>query len=254
MREGREGEAGTEAPDRIAPEEAGFSIAPVAPARATPEGLVRKPRGKAVKSVKPAKTETSAIGRTPRQLLIPGTLDHAFHLVGGREVAISLTRLGAYTSREFAEFIRLWDDLTPVEQAEPGLLERLCLCIGLHPSEYFGRLAALAYKRNFDVAHFAAAAAAPLVVQEATKRMKGERGFKDREMLLKLTGHLETRGPLVQVNQNSDNRSVTVNQTGPTFEELTSKVSELVRGESGKEAIEGEVIDISPLQLPDTSG
>lgn len=259
---------------RIAPAQTGFSISPVAPAKVTEDGKISKPRGRAVaKRAKTADTETTAIegrpARVPRKLLIPGTLDHAFHLVGGRDVAISLTRLGSHTSPEFAEFIRLYDELTPVEQGEPGLLERLCLCIGLHPSDYFGRLASLAYKRNFDVAHFAAAVSAPLVVEKMAKYAQQKDGFKDRQLLLQVTGHAQ-RGPLVQVNQTSDNRSVTVNGGGPSFEELTAKVSELIRGSDGafidggapdsnsvlgdsvaQPVFEAEVVDLSPRLLTD---
>jgi hypothetical protein len=241
-----EGENGSPVRERLAIAETGFSVLPVAPAKAEKDGTLKKPRGRAVKL---ATTESTTIGgraaKVPRKLIIPGTLDHAFHIVGGREVAISLTRLAAYTSPDFTEFLRIYDELTPVEQGEPGLLERLCLAIGMHPSDYFGRLCALAYKRNFDVAHFAAAAAAPLVVEKMSKYAQKESGFKDRQLLLQVTGHA-TRGPLVQVNQSNDNRSVSVNSSGPSFEELTAKVSEMVRG-SGETYIEGEIVETKEL-------
>jgi hypothetical protein len=244
--------------ERLVPAQTGFSIAPVAPAKVAEDGTVKKPRGRAApRAKKVADTESTEIegrpARVPRKLLIPGTLDHAFHLVGGRDVAISLTRLGGHTLPEFAEFIRLYDELTPVEQGEPGLLERLCLCVGLHPSDYFGRLAALAYKRNFDVAHFAAAVSAPLVVEKMARYAQQKEGFKDRQLLLQVTGHVQ-KGPLVQVNQNSDNRSVTVNSGGPSFEELTAKVSELIRGGEGptQPVFEAEIVE--PKQLEEKNG
>lgn len=234
----------------LAPESIGFSISPVAPATVK-GGKVSKPRGKAgIKRVPPAETQKTVIGRTPRKLLIPGTLDHAFHIVGGRDVAISLTRLASHTDKQFFEWVRIWDNLSPVEQGEPDQLERLCLAVGLHPSDYFGRLAALAYKRNFDVAHFAAAVAAPLVMDKAAKFGQKEKNFKDRQMILQVTGHLE-RGPLVQVNQNSDNRSVSVTQSGPSFEELTAKVSQMIRGGESQDVIDAVVIDNPLLEAGD---
>jgi hypothetical protein len=245
MGTGTEREDGEQAVrERLALDEVGFSIAPVSPAKATSNGLVKKPRGKAVKLVKPAQTEITPIGKVPRKLLIPGTLDHAFHFVGGREVAISLTRLGAYAHPDFTEFLRIYDELTPVEQGELGLLERLCLAVGIHPSNYFGRLCALAYKRNFDVAHFAAAASAPLVVEKVAKYAQAKDGFRHAQLLLQVTGHA-TRGPLVQVNQNSDNRSVSVTSQGPSFEELTAKVSELIRG---GETVDGAIIETREIE------
>jgi hypothetical protein len=231
-------------PERLALEQTGFSVLPVAPAKAEKDGTLKKPRGRAVAKIRPAETELTKVGRTPRKLLIPGTLDHAFHLVGGRDVAIALTRLGSHNDNQFLEFLKIYDELTPVEQGEPGLLERLCLCVGLHPSDYFGRLASLAYKRNFDVAHFAAAAAAPLVVEKMSKYAQQKEGFKDRQLLLQVTGHA-TRGPLVQVNQNSDNRSISVTSQGPSFEELTAKVSELVRG---GDTIDGAIIETKEIE------
>jgi hypothetical protein len=167
--------------------------------------------------------------------------------VGGREAAIEFTRLAAMSGDEhLKEMLHLYEELTPHQQKEPNLLEQLCLSVGLHPSDYFGRVAASAYRRNYDVAAFAAAALAAEAIGHAKRAMAKESGFKDRQMILQAAGHLE-RAPMVQVNTGSqDNRQINIQQ-GPSFEQLTAKVSELLRGESApKQLTEGEIIDATP--------
>ena len=224
----------------LRPDDIAFSIKPI-PGGSNPiprkRGRPKKVRGEGEDEEKPA--------RQPRQLLIPGTLDHAFHLVGGRSAAIEFTRLAALAGdNHLAEIITLYEELTPHQQKEANVLEQLCLAVGLHPSEFFGRVSAAAYRRNYDVAAFAAAAAAPLVIEKSMKFAAKESGFKDRQMLLQVSNVLEPRGPLVQVNQNSDNRQVHLNE-GPSFEQLTAKVSEMLRGSGLEEQrllTEGEIV------------
>lgn len=175
-----------------------------------------------------------------RKLPIPGSLDHAFHLVGGREVAINMARWANRNDEQLTELLRIWDDeLTPSERRETGLLERLCLAVDMHPAEFFGRISAAAYKHNFDVAAFTAAVAAPLAIQKAAKFMGKEGGFKDRELILKAAKILETN-PLVQVNQTQQNLSI---PGLPKLEELTGRVSKLIRGTEPVAFIEGEVLE-----------
>lgn len=175
-----------------------------------------------------------------RKLPIAGTLDHAFHLVGGREVAIAMSRWAAHKDEQLAELLRIYDEeITPPERIEPGLLERLCLAVGMHPADYFGRVSAAAYRHNFDVAAFTAAVAAPLVIQKSAQFAAKENGFKDRELLLKAAKILE-QGSLVQVTQTNQ----TVAVTGlPKMEELTGRVSDMIRSKEPVALIEGEIVE-----------
>jgi hypothetical protein len=155
-------------------------------------------------------------------------------------VAIAMSRWVAHKDEQLAELLRIYDEeLTPNEKIEPGLLERLCLAVGMHPADYFGRVSAAAYRHNFDVAAFTAAVAAPLVIQKSAQFAAKEGGFRDRELILKAAKVLE-QGSLVQVTQTNQ----TVAVTGlPKMEELTGRVSDMIRSKEPIALIEGEIVE-----------
>jgi hypothetical protein len=173
-----------------------------------------------------AERARAARDRALRRLEIPGTLDHAFRGVGGRETAIAMARLGSHRDGELKEFVRSWDELDPKAQLEPRLLERLALGVGLHPAELFGRISATAYKHNFDVAQMTAAMKLGEILERRAEFAMDKDGHKDAELVLKAGGLLQT-GPLVTVNQTQQTLNVAAGL--PPVEELTGRVSELIR-------------------------
>ncbi len=176
----------------------------------------------------------------------PGTLDHAFLEVGGRETAIAMTRLGSHKDPQLGEFIRLYDESTASRRDEPGILEQICLASGLHPADYFGRIMEVAFRYNFELTRFTAAVASRVVMEKAAEFAMSKEGFKDRELILKTTKHLET-SPLVSVSQTQQTLNVSSN-----LPQISGHISEIVRGElppvpDEPEAIEAEVIEVEAL-------
>lgn len=190
-------------------------------------------------------TEQAEIARRKRErklrrLEIPGTLDHAFRSVGGRDAAVAMARLASYRDPEIKELLHLFDELAPNDQLTPRLLENLALQVGLHPAEFFGRVSAAAYKHNFDVAQLTAAMKVTEIIERRAEFAMDKDGYKDAELVLKAGGHLQT-GPLVQVNQNQTNQTLNVAAGLPPVEEITGRVSELIRGGEDRRLLtEGE--------------
>ena len=189
-------------------------------------------------------SETKPTKRLKR-LPIPGTLDHAFAQVGGRETAIAMTRLASHKDETLKEFIRQYDELPANLRDDPGILEQLCLASGQHPADYFGKICGVAYRYNFDVATFTAAVASPMVLQKAAEFAMEKGGFKDRELILKTSKVLEQHS-LVNVSQT--NQTVNVSSNLP---QISGKISEIVRGDlppiDEVDAIEGEIIEVQAL-------
>lgn len=151
-----------------------------------------------------------------------------------------MTRLASHKDEKLKEFIRLYDDLPARDRNDPGMLEQLCLASGTHPADYFGKVCAVAYRYNFDVATFTAAVASPLVLQKAAEFAMEKGGFRDRELILKASKVLE-QTPLVSVQQNQSTFNVSSN-----LPQLTGKISEIVRGEL-PEFVEGELLESEAL-------
>lgn len=160
--------------------------------------------------------------------------------VGGRDVAIAMSRLGSHKDEQLNSLVLLYDELGPMDRDEPGVLERLCLSVGMHPAEYFGKISAVAYRYNYDVSAFTAAAASPLIIQKSAEYAMERTGFKDRELILKTSKVLE-QTPLVSVTQS--NQTIQVASNLPSLGQITGRVSELAR----EDIIEGELI---PAQEP----
>lgn len=179
-----------------------------------------------------------------RRLPIPGTLDHAFLSVGGRDTAIAMTRLASHKDDQLEEFVKLYDDIPSPNRTDPGMLEKLCLAVGLHPAEYFGKVCAVAYRYNFDVATFTAAAASPLVIQKAAEFAMEKDGFRDRELILKASKILE-QSPLVSVQQNQS--TVNVSSNLPQIGSTANRVQDALAGNLPPLLIEGEIIDAEPV-------
>ncbi len=152
-----------------------------------------------------------------------------------------MTRLASHKDAGLAEFIRLYDELPLPKREDPGVLEQLCLASCIHPADYFGKICSVAYRYNFDVATFTAAAASPMVIQKAAEFAMEKSGFKDRELILKTSKVLE-QNSLVSVNQT--NQTVNVSSNLP---QVTGRVSELLRGEietvEPLQIAEGEIIE-----------
>lgn len=179
-----------------------------------------------------------------RRLPIPGTLDHAFLQVGGRDTAIAMTRLASHKDEQLEEFLTLYDDIPSTNRHDPGMLEKLCLAVGLHPAEYFGKVCAIAYRYNFDVATFTAAAASPLVIQKAAEFAMEKDGFRDRELILKASKILEL-SPLVQVQQNQS--TVNVSSNLPQIGSTANRVQNALADNLPPLQIEGEILDAEPI-------
>ena len=187
--------------------------------------------------------------RQLRRLEIPGTLDHAFRSVGGREAAISMSRLASHRDPEIRELVRCYDELNSHDQLRPRLLEELSLQVGLHPAEFFGRISAAAYKHNFDVAQLTAAMKVSEIIERRAEFAMEKDGHKDAELVLKAGGVL-TSTPLVQVTQTQQTLNVAAGL--PPVEELTGRISEAIRGgEERRLLTEGEedesYVDIDDL-------
>lgn len=177
---------------------------------------------------------------------VPGTLDHAFLEVGGRETAIAMTRLGSHKDPQLGEFIRLYDETSASNRESPGVLEQICLAAGLHPADYFGRIMEVAFRYNFELTRFTAAVASRVVMEKAAEFAMSKEGFKDRELILKTTKHLEN-SPLVNVTQSQQTVNVSSN-----LPQISGSISEIVRGElppmpDEPLAIEGEVVEVEAL-------
>ena len=159
-----------------------------------------------------------------------------------------MTRLAAHRDEQLAEMITIYEQSTEKEKGEPGLLERLALSVGLHPAEYFGRVAAIAYRHNYDVSALTAAINSPLVIQAAAEFAQTKEGFKDRELILKASKVLEQQS-LVTVNQTQQ----TLNVSGlPKMESLTGKVSDMIRGAETPRGllVEGEILELEAETPP----
>jgi len=123
--------------------------------------------------------------------------------------------------------VRNYDELTPRQQMEPRLLETLAIQVGLHPAEFFGRVSAAMYKHNFDAAQLVASMRVGEILERRAEYALEKDGHKDAELVLKAGGVLTTT-PLVQVTQTQQTLNVAAGL--PPVEELTGRVSEMIRG------------------------
>jgi len=177
--------------------------------------------------------------RALKRLEVAGTLDYAFRGVGGREAAVAMARLGSHRDDQLRRLVDAYDEMSPAQRLEVGLLETLALAVGLHPAEFFGRVSSVAYRHNFDVAQLTAAMKAKDMIEAAASFGLEKEGFKDRELVLKASKVLES-GPLVTVSQQTINAQMAAGL--PPVEGSTGRISEMIRAlpEAGEDYTDAE--------------
>lgn len=167
-----------------------------------------------------------------------------------------MARLGGHRDEQLRELVQNYDQLTQKDKLEPGLLEKLALGVGLHPADLFGRITSIAYRHNFDVAQLTAAMKVREIIERRAEFAMEKEGYRDAELVLKAGGILQT-GPLVQVNQTQTTQTLNVAAGLPPVEELSGRVSEIIRPAPEQKAlpaadlgfsVAGEIIDEKEIE------
>lgn len=164
-------------------------------------------------------------------------LREVFSKLGGIKGAIDLARNAAHENPQMETLVTIWDDLLPEERK--GLeIEELCGMANIRSGDFIGILAKTAWEINRPLADFVVAMSVPKLAQVSVDMaLDGEKGFKDREALLRKAGIHPDKQSLVQVNQNNQTLVQTTNAL-PSFEADAHRFDKLLNG-----AVEGEIID-----------
>lgn len=124
---------------------------------------------------------------------------------------------------ELTAIADIWYELSPSQQAEIQL-EELCGMVKLHPADFIGRIASWSWRMGRPLTDLMLALKAPELTERALQFAMEEKGFKDREAILRRMGVYPDKSPLVQVSQSQQ----VVNQ-GPQltrFEDQTVEFEE----------------------------
>jgi hypothetical protein len=170
---------------------------------------------------------------TPKADYAMGGLAYASRaLPGGKASLIELSRLSKHES--VTAVLKVWDEWSANKRRQTAL-EIACEAAGVEPAEFLSRTVEAAFKHNTDISKMLAAVNMPRVVGATVKNAMKERGFKDREVLLKHSGLLPTPGGQ-QINvqaiaQAKNQAAVVVPQNGlPSFEDAALIGMKAVRG------------------------
>lgn len=183
------------------------------------------------------------------------TLDYAFRTIGGRKAALELAELGCASDERLKALMLAFKAQKPnVQKFSPKLLERLCVQVGLDPSEFLGICTMLAHKHQLmSVANMVTGALEGVVQVGLIEAMKPE-GFQDRKLIYEHSTFLPTKGPGVAVQINTGSPSGTGAQL-PEFRSLSELAGSAMNrvalppasDEPRSEVVDGEIL---PPDLP----
>ena len=155
-------------------------------------------------------------------------------ITGGKARFMEFARLAVHIEPGLAPVVESYEGLTHWKRAAVSI-DELCICHGIDPLHFIAVVGEAALKYGNNSAILIAALQFPDVVTRSVKEALKSNGVRDRELLMKHHGFIETpHGASVNVQANAaaraDVSSVPATKGLPSFEETMRRCDEIIRG------------------------
>ena len=123
------------------------------------------------------------------------------HLEGGIAAFVNFARAAQSNDPTLAQFLEAWDGLEAQAQQDPSQADALCRRLRLSPLEVLRAVVQAAVEFCTLTSGLMACLALPEMVEKTIQFASMQKGFRDRELLYRTTGMVDTPGGISIVNQ-----------------------------------------------------